>query len=267
MKRNSYKSTQEVLHDGEKKLQKIYNPIRPLALPILLSFFVLLDLFTIYELMDRMFYQNPWLSRFIAIGIAIVLEGIPYIAAQFYMREKKDMADKITLAILGGVFLLIFMTLFGLRWNARTMMFSSNEESKLSIITSIQAVVETETEYKTSAAEDMMTLLLAITPLATSVLAFFLSCFYRTSNKIRDRKRLNAFRLEDQLKALSIRQNEIHNELQRDLSKYNTDLYNVALDQLGDYETLLKNMVRQKLCMYLGTAAAVSEILEKNEED
>lgn len=266
MKENSGKSTQEVLLRQERKLQKAANPVKPLLLPLLLLFFVVLDALTIFELMDQMFYQSRWLSVLITVGIAIVLEGIPYLASQYFMRDKKTIVDKVTLAALGTVFLLIFITLFVLRWNARALTFSSNE-SQLAVITSIQTVEQVDSIHGTSAAENVMTVLLGITPLATSVLAFFLSCIYKTSDKLKDKKKINAIELEERLKVLSIKQNEIKNELKRDLVSYNEDLYHVAVEQVNDYEKMLKVIVRQKLAVYLGTAQAVTNLLEKNREE
>lgn len=262
MKRKHYKSTREMLHKAEMKTQKTINPVNPFILPLLLLFFVILDALTIYQLMDEMFYQSAVLSIVITLGIAIVLEGIPFLAAQFYMREKKSVSDKITMVILAVTFAMIFAILFALRWSARALTFSM-EGTEIAFTVMNKVAESSSVVYETSLAEDMMTIVLGLSPLATSVLAFFLSCIYRTSDKVRDMKRLAQIGLFEQLKQVHIRRNEIENELKRDLERYNQELYEVALAEVEDYRKLLKIAVRQKLALHLGKASVITNLLEK----
>lgn len=256
-------STKKLLLKTEKDLQNQGHLVNPSYLPFMLLFFVILDYMTIHQLIDEMFYQSFLLTVFVTAGIAILLEGIPCIGAHFYMKEKKSDSDMILLIILVGIFLILFIALFALRWYSRELIFSDSG-ARLEV-TAIQGGVGAAAAPEITTAENMMTILLGVSPLATSVLAFCLACSFTISEKKTERKRLLDIHLKHQAEMLEVNAGELRDELKRNLSRYDAQMYQAALAELNTYAKLLKNIVRQRTAVHIGTPNAVSRLLENGE--
>lgn len=254
-------STRKLLLKTEKDLQNQKHMINPALLPFLLFFFVVLDYLTIHQLIDEMFYQSWMLTVFVTAGIAVLLEGIPCIGAHFYMKENRRDSDTILFIVLTGTFLILFIALFALRWHSRELIFSENH-SQLAV-TSMQENPAVSDGHVITSAENMMTILLGISPLATSILAFCLACAFTVSEKTAEKKSLIDIQLRGQAQSLEINAQEVRAELKRDLNRYDEQKYQTALNELDTYGRLLKNIVRQRTAMHIGTSNAVSRLLER----
>lgn len=261
MRKHQGASTKKLLLKAEQDLQNQEHLVNPSFLPVMLLFFVVLDYMTIHQLIDEMFYQSWLLTVFVTAGISILLEGIPCIAAHFYMKEGRSDSDTILIIVLAGIFLILFIALFALRWYSRELIFSdgSTELEVSSIWQTGRAVKAREI----TTAENMMTILLGLSPLATSILAFCLACSFTISEKRAKKKCLIDIYLKGQAELLEASAEEVREELKHDLKKYDSQMYQTALDELNTYSELLKNIVRQRTAMHIGTSRAVSRLLEK----
>lgn len=261
MKR-TYKSTQEMLLKQEKKIQWINNPVWSWLLPVLMVFFMIADGLTVFQLMDELFYNAIWISVVITVSSVIVLEGIPFIGAHLFMKEHKSIGEKAALVILGGTLAAFIIVLFMLRWEAREMTFDSSE-SQLTLVTSIQTMAEETTQHEPSDAQNQMTILMGLLPLFTSIFVFYLGYIHTTRDKANNERRLNTIERQGKIKQIEVLENELRQELDRDLIKYNDSLFQVASEQLDDYEQMLKLIVRQRLAMSLGNASAITNLCEE----
>lgn len=256
-------STKRLLLKTEKDLQNQGQLVNPAFLPCMLFFFVVLDYMTIHQLIDVMFYQSFLLTVLVTAGIAILLEGIPCIGAHFFMKENRNDSDTILFLILTGVFVILFLALFALRWYSRELVFSDSGAGLE--VTAVQSGAAKAVVPEITMAENMMTILLGISPLATSVLAFCLACSFSASEKKKKRKSLADIHLKHQADLLEASAGELKDELKRDLYRYDTQMYQTALAELNTYAKLLKNIVRQRTAVHIGTSNAVRRLLENGE--
>lgn len=73
----------------KKKRQKLTYRVFPWLLPFIIAVCMAGDYMTIFPLIDSMLYQSA-MQVFMVTAVAILLlDGIPYIAGGFYMKEKR----------------------------------------------------------------------------------------------------------------------------------------------------------------------------------
>lgn len=260
-KQRSHYSTKALLQKVQKKIYSVESPMHPLLLPVLLGFFMLVDGLTIYQLIEQMFYQAQWLSIIVTIGIAAVLEGVPYVAAQYIMREEKKKSDYVVLITLAVSFAILFFSLFALRWNTQDLLYST-ADSEIVLDVMNQASTETVVQEESNAGQQAMTFLLGISPLLTSILAFALSCFQVAASKRNNIDVENDIELMERMKLLRIFEQETTDEIKRDLLGYDQKLLAMEMEKLDTYAAILKNIVRQRVAMKTGSPEMVSKLLE-----
>lgn len=231
---------------------------RGLIFPILIIL-MLGDIATIFPLMDSLFYQSQILSLAITIIAGFVLEGVPYAAAHFLLKKKKEKKEVIFLAALGIAFLLVFTLLFNFRMNSQDIQYQATG-TELNL--SGEVADETEQVFIPTKGQSSMTLLLSILPLCTSVLAFVISCAYNPEELKKEHDELAMIQMKELLANMQASENEIKQEQERDLTAYDETLYQSRLADLDKFAKMEKLEVRRKMAMKLGTADAVSKLLE-----
>lgn len=116
-----------ILYDAEQKRQKLTYRVAPWLLPFIIAICMAGDYMTIFPLIDTMLYQSA-AQVFMVTAVAILLlDGIPYIAGGFYMKEKKTASDKVWFGVLMMVFFLTVAILFHLLWNTQEIQYNSTE--------------------------------------------------------------------------------------------------------------------------------------------
>lgn len=258
-KRKKQSEITETMVKMKKEQQKCSHKVmRGMLYPMLLALIVG-DMLTIYPLIDAMFYQSQLLSFAITLIAGLALEGIPYVAAHFIMKEKKDRGDIITISALGVTFLIIFILLFNLRFHSQDLQYQA-EGAELSVSTDISE--KKEEVFTPTDGQSSMTLLLSVLPFCTSVLALALSCAYRPKELRKESDELNRIRMEELLAVMDASSNEVKKEMERDLTAYDDALYQTRLDDLDKLAKIEKFEVRRMLAMKLGTPDSASELLE-----
>lgn len=232
-----------------------------LVLPLLLGL-MLGDMATIYPLMDAICYQNAILSLAITLIFGLALEGIPYAAAHFILKERKGKRDVIALTALGIIFLLAFFLLFFLRVNSQELQYQA-AGAELSVSGMFEE--EIETVFSPTKAQKSMTLLLGFMPLITSVFALVLGCAYSPKELRRERDELAEIELSKLLADVKASSKEIEKEWERDLTAYDDALFQSRQADLDNFAEMEKYEVRKMLAIKLGTPDAVSRLLERSE--
>lgn len=257
-KENKTGLTESILNMKKAQQNCSHGIKRELILPLL---FILIagDMATIYPLMDSMFYQSMILSFVITLIAGLALEGIPYVAAHYILKTKKDRKDIIALAVLGIAFLTVFFLLFYLRFNSQDLQYQA-VGAELSFGSEIGE--EIETVFTPTKGQEAMTLLLAVLPFITSVLALAVSCAYRPEELKREGDELAEIKLSKLLADMEAYSNEVKKELERDLTAYDEALYQSRQEDLDYIAQMEKFEVRKMLAIKLGTPDAVSSLLE-----
>lgn len=257
----------KTLYDNEIREQKEGGFIDSKLLAILVIAFIISDFFSLFSVIDAVFYQSIILSVLVTATTAILLEVLPVLGAKFLMMPARKSKDNYMLIALGVGFLILVAAISYLRFNSQEIMFSSSD-SQL-IINGVNNVNDTYT-YTASDSEQAMTVLMALLPVLTSMAAFFLTLMDPQSVKLKNLMKRNKIMLKDELVELMTQEDEIKHELEIDLFDRDEQLYNNVLKEIDHYGELMKCRVRELCAEFLGTAQAVSDLLETrdvNKED
>lgn len=257
----------KTLYDNEIREQKEGGFIDSKLLAILVIAFIISDFFSLFSVIDAVFYQSIILSVLVTATTAILLEVLPVLGAKFLMIPARKSKDNYMLIALGVGFLILVAAISYLRFNSQEIMFSSSD-SQL-IINGVNNVNDTYT-YTASDSEQAMTVLMALLPVLTSMAAFFLTLMDPQSVKLKNLMKRNKIMLKDELVELMTQEDEIKHELEIDLFDRDEQLYNNVLKEIDHYGELMKCRVRELCAEFLGTAQAVSDLLETrdvNKED
>lgn len=234
----------------------------PFMLLLLILFFSAFDGVTIFTVIDGMFLQSMFLSIFVTVGLAIFLNFLPYKAAHYTMKEDKDALDKAIISALYAGIVIMSLALFLLRWHSMESAFSTAGASMAvrSACDTIQAGTNTPVEISWDKA--MMTIILGISPFFTSLVVFAITCRVKQSIKRDIINKQNDIMILEQLKIRKIQIQEMKAELSRDLEGYDKKQLEIEKNKLTEQGELLKERVRQLVALKIGTADAVSTLLE-----
>lgn len=253
------------LYNAEKKRQKLTYKVFPWLLPVIIIICMAGDFMTIFPLIDSMLYQSAGQVFMVTAVAILLLDGIPYIAGGFYMKEEKTASDKIWFVVLMTVFFVTVIALFYLRWNTQELQYDTTE-TKLTVST-FEETGDTEEEvFKPTAGQKAMTLFLGFLPVGTSMITFAASCMYSISKTKREYNKSLRIKLLDMENDLGVQEEEIRKELEWDMQKYDEGMFLLNLDDIKQLEVIAKLKVREKLAEKLGTPDSVSKLLEGEEE-
>lgn len=251
------KSTSVYNNHGKhvKEMHGVRYSIPEGLLPIMLVIFIAMDAMTIYAIIDAMFMQSEMMSLIVTLGVAVLLEGIPMVLAEFTGKKTKTSHDRGVIIGLFVLFMALVASLTWLRWNTQELMYDTGS------ITNITGEVS---EFELSNAHKSMTILLALEPVLTSVVAYAMAVFVSVEQKQKDLQELELAKLYQELAD----ENRALTELRQVLD--GIDQMSVedeqAFDNLLAEYNAIKNMLGQQARMILaehlsGDADAVDRVL------
>ena len=153
--------TTDLRHMTKRQKSRIPFYKKKWCLFLILGISCVLDFTTISSAVDSLLTQNVFLSTLLSIGTAMLINVTPSIAG-VYAKNKRSDNRRFVLLLLGGIFTILFLILFGLRWATRDILFTD---------TSLLFTTEMQTSTNTMA-ELFMTMLLAAEPALTSAMSF-----------------------------------------------------------------------------------------------
>lgn len=216
----------------------------------------LLDYTTIMSAVDSILTQNVFLSFLLSLCIALLINTTPSIAG-IYAKNKHAENRRLILSILGCIFTLLFMLLFGLRWASRDMLF----------VDTSQLIVPSSASEKAgnTAAEVMMTLVLAIEPALTSAFSFVFAYIGRSETERKtDLAENRLAELYEQKSIWGAQRNEIERILEDSQSEKDEEaLYQKQLECLEQLRACLKETARFELAKLIQKPEANGVLLQR----
>lgn len=251
----------DILLQQEKKLHKARKErtfmhkrgVKELIVLICMMF----DTSCMLQSVDLFFSQKAWLSVIITVAMAFVLDVPPMLLGAVTKDRKISPQDK-KLQIIGllSAFVLMYLCTFGLRFACMDEMFPV-----VSIQIAGQAAEQAEAGHTTG--QYIMALILAITPLGTSIVSFVLGMQDDPDEAYRHQLRLNRIELCQQINARKVEYAELSEDIDFDLNEYDEARYNIRLQTIRDQANILESDSRKLLTEKLGRAEAVTELMEK----
>ena len=218
---------------------------------------ILFDTVCMYQAVDLYFTQKAWLSAIITVAMAFVLDVPPMLLGAVTKDSKIPPQDK-KLQMIGllSAFVLMYLCTFGLRFASMDEMFPV-----VSVQIAGQAAEQADASHTTG--QYVMALILAITPLGTSIVSFVLGMQDDPEEAYRHQLRLNRIELRQWINAMKVKETELGEDMKFDLDGYDEARYNIRQETIRDQADILRSDSRKLLSEKLGRAEAVSELMEK----
>ena len=218
---------------------------------------ILFDTVCMKQAVDLYFTQKAWMSAIITVAMAFVLD-VPPMLLGAVTKDRKIPPQEKKLQIIGllSAFLLMYLCTFGLRFASMDEMFP---------VLSIQIAGHTaeQAEVGHTFGQYTMALILAITPLGTSIVSFVLGMQDDPEEAYRHQLRLNRIELRQQINARKVEYTELSEDMEFDLNEYDKARYDIRRETIRDQADILKSDARKHLAEKLGGAEAVTELMEK----
>lgn len=250
-----------ILLQQEKKLHKARKERtfmhKPGVKELVVLICILFDTVCMYQAVDLYFTQKAWLSAIITVAMAFVLDVPPMLLGAVTKDRKISPQDK-KLQIIGllSAFVLMYLCTFGLRFASMDEMFPV-----VSIQIAGQAAEQAEAGH--TVGQYIMALILAITPLGTSIVSFVLGMQDDPDEAYRHQLRLNRIELRQRINDMKVNHAELSEDMKFDLNEYDEARYDIRLETIRDQADILESDARKLLSEKLGRAEAVTELMEK----
>ena len=246
MKKRREENTKKLLLKKVKTETDGKRSMPPVILFFILMFFVLVDFITIYPIINRQFLEARYIVILLTIGVAVVLEILPYVLARNLLKDDLSTRQKIIFG-LGFVFLIMLIAiLFALRWHDAQVAASSSGVHAI-----IDGVAVQLNEYEFTNDRAAMTILLGLLPGITSVLVFCLGAEVLPVKLEGWREKRNEILIIDEISFYLTCIRELEGELSRDLVAYDKRLLEAKKKELkliGEELNCIKDLkVAQKL--------------------
>ena len=250
-----------ILLQQEKKLHKVRKErtfmhksgVKELVVLICILF----DTVCMFQSVDLFFSQKVWLSVIITVGMAFVLD-VPPMVLGAVTRDRRLSPQEKKLQSIGllSAFLLMYLATFVLR-------FATMDEMFPAVSLQITGQVQEQTQTGHTVGQYIMSLILAITPLGTSIVSFVLGMQDDPEEAYRHQLRLNRIELRQQINARKVEYAELSEDMEFDLNEYDKARYDIRRETIRDQADILKSDARKHLAEKLGGAEAVTELMEK----
>ena len=251
---NILKRQEKKLHRAIKERTFMHKRgVKELILVIL----VVCDTLCMYSAVDLYFTQKEWMSIIITIAMAFVLD-VPPMLLGAVSNDRKIPPQEKKLQTIGllSAFLLMYLCTFGLR-------FASMDEMFPVISLEIAGQAQEQTQAGHTFGQYIMALILAITPLGTSIVSFVLGMQDDPEETYRHQCRLNQIELQQQIDIMRVMYAELSEDMTFDLNEYDLERYDIRLKTIRDQADILKSDSRKHLTEKLARAEAVSELMEE----
>ena len=189
---------------------------------------------------------------------------IPMLLASCLHNDKHSKRMKtVQCTALICLFVILFSSTFTLRFTSQELLFSSESEFDIPIpTTDISGKTITEEDFKPTAAQNMIAIILGLEPLGTSILSFILAYGVCPKNKVRQVKDLQKIELDEEINILTVMIDELQADMEFDLDEYDKTQYEEYIAILVQLGELAKNTSLRKLCEHEGTPEALSYLME-----
>lgn len=222
------------------------------VLIFLMLSFTLLDSCTMYEIFQEVCTQSPLTSLILTFGAALALNFLPLLLVRLY----KEHAPVWMLAVILGVFCLLFSTLFYLRWQTAAEVFAAGSGG--------MSTMNTEVSASQNDGQTAVSLLLGILPLVTSVINAMLAYFHNTEKSLMKQlevKKATAKQHLDVVKAAICELESV--DWSSHLKAYDEEQYEQAVESIKATTELIKTYARAQLAKKLKDPESISLLLEK----
>lgn len=225
---------------------------------------IIFDAATIFTAVDLYLTQKVWLSWTVTVALAFCLD-VPPMLLGICVQDKKLSPRSRRLQIIGllAAFLLTFLGTFALRFASMDQMFPVVTLGLDGVDGQEAAVAETAH----TAGQYIMALILAILPLGTSICSFVLGLQSSVEDAVRHQLRLNQIELRQELDAMKVMRDELRQDMEFGLEDYDQQRYDIRLDSIQKQADILQSDARKILSEKIGTAEAVTELMEEPEAE
>ena len=223
---------------------------------LILGISCVLDYTTISSAVDSLLTQNVFLSTLLSIGTAMLINVTPSIAG-VYAKNKKADNRRFVLLLLGGIFTILFLILFGLRWATRDILF-----------TDTSLLFETEVQTNTNTmAEIFMTILLSAEPALTSAMSFVFGYIGATEEeKEKDLAEIHLAELYLLKDEYEIHVGELKEVIEKNQNQTDEEVYYQAqLDIMERYRVHFKEIARIELAQLVAQPQGNGIILQRED--
>lgn len=237
---------------------------KPVAVVVLTIIFSCSDALVLYSIMDAALTQSAVMGIVMALSVAVVLNVIPIIIAQYihkaiYKTEKYALL--LSIIFVAG-FLLLFAMTVHLRFAYSDMYGQEAQMMQLENTVSDEDLYATEyrQDNTNNSKGDAVVLLLAICPLITSIINFGLA--YITDDELRSRKEFLEVRkieIKSAINELEAALAQMNRNVERDLELDKSMMLAARQDVIARGE-MLKSIARCMLAQYLADPSAISKI-------
>lgn len=223
---------------------------------VILGVSCLLDYTTISSVVDTLLTQNVFLSTLLSIGTAMLINVTPSIAGT-YAKNKHADNRKFVLFVLGTIFTILFIILFGLRWATRDALFTDTSQ-----LFAVQTVANENT-----LAELFMTILLSAEPALTSAMSFIFGFIGATEEeKEKDLVEIHLAELYMIKDDLKIRVEELKDVIDKNQNLQDEETYYQAqLDLMEQYRIHFKEVARIELSQIVAKPEGNGIILQRED--
>lgn len=250
-----------ILQRQEKKLHRVIKErtfmhkrgVKELILVILVAF----DTLCMHTAVDLYFTQKAWMSIIITLAMAFVLD-VPPMLLGAVSKDRKIHPQEKKLQTIGllSAFLLMYLCTFALR-------FASMDEMFPVISLGIAGQAQEQIQTGHTFGQYLMALILAITPLGTSIVSFVLGMQDDPEEAKRHQLRLNQIELQQQIDVAKVMYAELLEDMSFDLNNYDLERYNILLETIRAHADILESDSRKFLTEKLARAEAVSKLMEE----
>lgn len=218
------------------------------------------DFITIYSVSEFYLAENVLILFAITGSVAFILNFIPALLGNA-IKDKDAKNRRILMIVLITAFCLLFIITFLLRWESRTIMFQ--DVSGLDLFGDGADGLEIET----SAAENVLTVLIGCSTLFTSILSFVFSIMaISKEDQIKNLKELRLAELEEKRDCYLAHIRELEQVVAENINEEQEEIaYKEAVKRTKDYAPYLKETVRLALAEHLCNPEAVSIVLQREE--
>lgn len=221
---------------------------------------VAFDAATIFPSIDLYFTQMEWLSWVATVALAFCLD-VPPMLLGTAVQDKRISPQEKKAQVIGllAAFGLTFLATFALRFAGMDEMFPV-----VTLQIAGQAAEQAETGH--TAGQYVMAAIMAILPLCTSICSYVLGLQASGEDAYRHQLRLNEIELRGHINTLKVMHTELQQEARFDLDAYDLERYRIRLATIHDQSEILRSDAKKLLSEKIGTAEAVTELMEEPEQ-
>lgn len=224
------------------------------------------DAFTLFSVFDLLLTQQTNITLVITITVAAVMNIAPMLLAACLRNDELNKRMKIVLcSLLAGVFAMLFVVTFSLRFTSQEQLYSS--ASDISIIQdgdTEQSDIDGENDtIKLTTAQNILAVILGLEPLATSICSFVLAYEISPSRKRRHLMEMHRYGLEEEIDRDRVMIQELKADMEYNLDEYDKNQYEQMRAIIYQQGELAKIKAIRKLAEHDGTAEGISYLMEE----